>query len=108
MMHSHVNEYQIRTSREDGSEELTLWVDSEEQLAQAMAALHTVHGTTHWLRVRSGLCPECSDQVNQTIAESPITGIPSPRHRPHNSDYLLAVGSKSRYELFEAAGGSRH
>ena len=107
MVHSHVNQYQIRAARADGTEELTLWMDSETQLAQAMATLYPVEGTTYWLRVRSDLCPDCSDRQRQTISESPITGMSSPRYRPHNSDYLLALGSKSRYELFHAVVGSR-
>ena len=107
MVHKHVNQYQIRTTREDGTEKLTLWMDSEAQLAQAMATLHTVKGTTHWLRVRSGLCPDCLDRQRETIAESPITGMPSPRYRPHDSDCLLALGSKNRYEFFQAVVGSR-
>jgi hypothetical protein len=107
MAHSHVNEYQIRTAYQDGTEELTGWMGSEEQLAQAMATLHTVQRTTYWLRVRNVVCSDCFDNERQVIVESPITGIPSPRYRPHNSDYLLALGSRSRYELFEAVLGIR-
>ena len=33
MAHNHVNEYQIRIADEDGTEKLTRWMNSEEQLA---------------------------------------------------------------------------
>ena len=108
MSHSHGNQYQIRTAYEDGTEELTGWMDSEEQLAQAMATVRTAHGKAYWVQVRNVLCSECFDQDQQTIVETPITDIPSPRYRPHNSHYLLALGSKNRYEVFEAVLGARH
>ena len=107
MAHRHLNEYQIRTAYQDGTEELTGWMDSEEQLAQAMATLHTQPGKTYWLQVRNIPCADCFDTGQQGIAESLISGIPSIRYLPHNSQYLLAVGSRSRYELFEAGLGSR-
>jgi hypothetical protein len=37
MAHNHGNEYQIRIVHEDGTEELGEWMNSEEQVAQAMA-----------------------------------------------------------------------
>ena len=107
MAHRHMHQYQIRTAHEDGTEELTGWMYSEEQLAQTMATLRTEQGKAYWLQVQNVLCPDCSDKERHMIAESPITGIPSPRYTPHNSHYLLALGSKSRYELFEAVLGTR-
>jgi hypothetical protein len=44
MAHNHGNEYQIRIVHEDGTEQLCEWMNSEEQLAQAMAAVHGAHG----------------------------------------------------------------
>jgi hypothetical protein len=38
MAHNHGNEYQIKIVHEDGTEELCEWMNSEEQLAQAMVA----------------------------------------------------------------------
>jgi len=107
MAHHHVNEYQIRTAYEDGTEEVTGWMDSEEQLAQAMATLHAAQGKAYWLRARNVHCTDCFDKERQVIVESLITGIPFTRYRPHNSNYLLALGSRSRYELFEAVLGNR-
>jgi hypothetical protein len=108
MAHNHVNEYQIRIADEDGTEKLTRWMNSEEQLAQAMATVHKSHGETCWLRVRNVLCIDCLDQDQQIIVECPITGIPSPRYDPHNSHYLVAVGSRNGNELLEAVIGSRY
>jgi hypothetical protein len=81
-------------------------MNSEEQLAQAMAAAHRAQRKAYWLRERSVLCPDCFDK-EQIIVECPITDIPSPRYRPHDSRYLLAVGSRNRYDLLEVVMGSR-
>jgi uncharacterized protein with PIN domain len=108
MAHNHVNEYQLKTAHEDGTEELSGWMTSEEQLAQALAAVRRVQGKAYWLRVRNALCSECIDSEQQVIMESPIRDIPSPRYRPHDSHYLLAVGSRKWYELLEVVIGSRH
>jgi hypothetical protein len=100
MAHNHGNEYQIRTVHENGTEELCQWMDTEERLAQAMAAVHRAQGKVYWLRERNALCPECFDKQQQIIMECPITDIPTPRYRPHDSRYLVAVGLRNRYELF--------
>ena len=97
----HANEYQIRTVREDGTEALSGWMDSEQKLAQAMAAIHRMQGETFWLQVRSVPCSDCFDKEPEVIVECPIANLPSPRYRPHDSHYLLSVGSRSRYELLE-------
>jgi hypothetical protein len=97
----HGNEYQVRIVHEDGTEELSGWMNSEEQLAQAMAAVHRAQGEAYWLRERNVLCSDCFDKKQIIIVECPITDIPSPRYRPHDSQYLVAVGSRNRYELVE-------
>jgi len=99
MAHNHGNEYQIRIVHKDGTEELCGWMNSEERLAQAMAAVHRAQGKAYWLRARNVLCPDCFDKEQQIIMECPITAIPTPRYRPHDSHYLVAVGSRNRYEL---------
>jgi hypothetical protein len=38
--------------------------------------------------------------LEQTIVECPLTGIASPRSSPHDSYYLLRVGSKGRRAVF--------
>ena len=100
MAHNHGNEYQIRIVNENGTEELCGWMNSQEQLAQAMAAVHMAQGKVYWLRERMVLCPDCFDKEQQTIMECPITDTPTPRYRPHDSRYLVAVGSRNRNELF--------
>ena len=95
MAHNHGNEYQIRIVREDGIEELSGWMNSAEQVAQAMLAVHRPQGKTYWLLVRNIPCPDCSDR--EQILEYPIMDVPSPRYFPHDSCYLQVVGLKNRY-----------
>jgi hypothetical protein len=104
---NHGNEYQVRIVHEDGTEELSGWMNSEEQLAQAMAEVHRAQGKAYWLQERNVLCPNCLDK-KQIIVECRIADIPSPRCSPHDSHYLLAVGSRNRYELLEVVTRSRH
>ena len=108
MAHDHGNEYQVRIIQADGTEKLSGWMNGEEQLAQAMAGVHRAQGKAYWLRERNVFCPDCFDKKQIIILECPITDIPSPRYRPHDSHYLVAVGSRNRYELLEGAIGSRH
>jgi hypothetical protein len=73
-------------------------MNSEEQVAQAMGAVRRSQGNAYSLRERNVLCPNCLDR-EQRIVEYPLTDIPSPRCSPHDSRYLLAVGSRDRYAL---------
>ena len=98
MAHNHGNEYQVRIVHEDGTEELSGWMKSEEQVAPAMAAIHRPQGNAYWLRQRNVLCPDCPER-DQGIWEYPLTGIPSSRYSPHDSGYLLAVGRRNRSEV---------
>ena len=109
MGHNHGSEYQVRIIHQDGTEELSGWMDSVEGFAQALsAAVRSTQGIAYWLRQRNVICPECLDREQPIIVECPITGIPSPRYRPHDSQYLMAVGSRSRYELYGALRRRRH
>jgi len=85
MAHNDI-EYQIRTTNEDGTVELSGWMNSTEQIAQAMGPRSK--GKAAWLLVRS---------QHQIILECPITDIPSPRYSPHDSDYLVRVRFRDRY-----------
>ena len=107
MAHNHGNEYQVKIVHEDGTEELSGWMNSEAQVAQAMAAVHRPQGNAYWLRERNVVCPNCLDR-EQRILEYPLTDIPSPRCSPHDSRYLLAVGYKNRYELLEVVTRNTH
>ena len=108
MAHNHGNEYQIRIVHENGTEELCGWMNSAERLTQAVTALHRAQGEVYWLRERNALCPDCFDKEQQIIMECPITDIPTPRYRPHDSHYLVAVGSRNRYEILKLNIGRRH
>ena len=107
MAHVHGHEFQVKVVHEDGSEELSGWMDSEEQLANAMAAIRRAQGMAYWLRERNTVCPECLDVEQTIVVECPIAYTPSPRCRPHDSHYLVAVGSKNRYEVREVVMGIR-
>jgi len=106
MAHNHGSEYQVRIVHGDGTEELSGWLNSAEQVAQAIAAGRKPQGKAYWVRARNVLCTGCPDR-EQRIVECPLTDIPSPRYSPHDSLYLVEVGSKSRYEL-EVAIWDRH
>jgi hypothetical protein len=95
MAPSHIQQYRIRIAREDGTEELTGWMDSEEQLVQTMATLRTVPGKAHWLQVRSVTCSDEPDMGRQIIGESPIAGVPSTQYS-RNSRYRLAGETRNR------------
>jgi hypothetical protein len=86
MAHNHGYEYQIRMVREDGIEELSGWMNSREQVAQAMLAVHQPQSKTYWLLVRNILCPNCAKR--EQVMESPIMHVPSPRHIPHDTRYM--------------------
>jgi hypothetical protein len=98
MAHNHGDEYQVKIVHEDGTEELSGWMNGEEQVAQAVAAVHSPPGKAFWLRARNVLCPNCLDR-EQRIVECPLTDMPSPRCSPHNSYYLLRVGLKNRHAV---------
>jgi len=98
MAHDHGDEYQVKTVHGDGTEELSGW-GSEEQIAVTVAAIHRPPGTAFWLLARIVLCPYCLDR-EQTIVECLLTNIPSPRCSPHDSCYLLRVGSMNRHAVF--------
>jgi len=97
MAHNHGNEYQIRIIFEDGTEELSAWMNSTDQVAQAMIAIHKPQGRTCWLRVRNIICPSCS--VMEQVFEYPVMDIAFPRYIPHDSRYLQVAGSRNRYAL---------
>ncbi len=97
MAHNHGHEYQIRIVREDGTEELSGWMNSIEQVAQAMIVFHKPQGIACWLLARNILCPNCSDR--ERILEYPIMDIPSPRCSPYDSRYLQVVESRNRSNL---------
>ena len=105
MAHKPGNEYQIRIVREDGTEELSGWNSSIEQVAQVVILARKLHGTTCWLLVRNIICPNCPE-IEQ-ILEYPIMDIPSPRYIPNGSRYLQVVESRDRQVLGLMASGQK-
>ena len=95
MAHKPGNEYQIRIVSEDGTQELSGWTDSIEQVAQAMILARKTHDATYWLLARNIICPNCPD--SEQILEYPIMDIPSPRYNPCDSRYLQLGGASERY-----------
>jgi hypothetical protein len=83
------NEYQIKIIHKGGVEELSEWMNSTEQVAEALAAVHRPQGKSYWLMVRN--VPNCGEQ----ILEYPIINIPSPQYS--DSPYLQVAGLKNRY-----------
>ena len=108
MAHNHGNEYQVRIVHKDGTDELSAWMNSQQQLAQALAPVHRAQGKAYWIRERIVLCPDCFDKEQPIIVECPVTDAPSARCWPHDSHYLVAVGSKNRYESLDLVVGTRH
>ena len=88
MAHNHGSEYQVRIVRGDGTEELSGWLNSAEQVAQAISAGPKPQGKAYWVRARTVLCTECPVR-EERIVECPLTGIPSPRYSPRDSRYLV-------------------
>jgi hypothetical protein len=97
MTHNHGSEYQIQIVDENGNEELSGWMTSTEQVAQAMLEVQGRQGKTYWLLVRKTLCSNCSDR--DQIMEYPIMHVPSPRYAPHDSRYLQVVESRNQGTL---------
>jgi len=98
LSHNHGSEYQVKIVHEDGTEELSGWMNSEEQVTQVMSAVHKPQGKVYWVQVRNVLSPNCLDR-EQRIVECPIVDILSSRCSPHDSRYLEAVGSRDRWAL---------
>jgi len=102
MAHKHTNEYQLKVVLSDGTEELSAWMHDQEQISEAMAVLRWKKPSSCWLRERRAVCPDCTNR-EQSILEYPFSDSGSPRYSPRNSRYLVAVGSRDRYQV-SAAG----
>ena len=87
MAHDHGNEYRVRIVHANGTEQLSAWMDSQEQIPEAMATVHISPGKTYWLQRRNAVCPSCPDR-EQRILEYPLAQVPSLRFQPHDSRYL--------------------
>ena len=74
MAHNHGNEYQVKIVHEDGTEELTGWMNSEEQVAQMLAAVHRPQDQAYWLRARNVLCPNLGEHPKPASGDHLKTG----------------------------------
>jgi hypothetical protein len=100
MAHTHGNEYQVRIVHEDGTEELSGWMTSEEQVVPALAEIQRPNGTAYWVRARTVRCRDCSER-DEEIWECPVTAISSSRSSPHDTGYLVAAGYRGMTEVPE-------
>jgi hypothetical protein len=100
MAHSHGSEYQVKVIHEDGTEELSEWVD-QGKITFTMAALRKPRITAYWLRERNvavPFCPLCLDRETE-VNEYPVADSLSPRTHPHDSSYLVLMGAKDPHAL---------
>ena len=82
---------------EDGTVELSGWMNSIDEVAQAIILFRKPDDTNCWLLVRSTAWPDCPDR--EQILEYPIMDTPSPRYIPHDSRFLQEVESRNRQAL---------
>ena len=80
--------YQIRIIKQDGTVELSGWMNTPEQVARALASAHRSKGEAYWVLTRS---------KGQITLECPIADIPSPRYSPHDSYYLMRARSRDQF-----------
>ena len=104
MAHKNGNDYQIRIVRNDGTENLSEWMHSIEEVAHAMILIRKPQGAKCWLMVRSITWPYCPDL--EQILEYPIMNIPPLRYIPHNPRFLQVAGPGNR--CAEGFTASRH
>jgi hypothetical protein len=100
MAHDHGIEFQVKVIREDGTEALSEWI-KQENVEQTVAALRKSQSRAYWLRERNvavAACPLCRDSET-AIAEYPLADYLSCRSHPHDSSYLVSMGSKDPYAL---------
>ncbi|MDP8980689.1 MAG: hypothetical protein M3O35_08875 [Acidobacteriota bacterium] len=86
MAHTHGNEYQVKIIHANGTEQLSGWMASEEQIPQVMSTVHMTPGKTYWLQRRDAVCPQCLDG-ERSVLELPLTHISAPRCSLNDSRY---------------------
>ena len=72
MTHEHGSEYQVRIVHEDETEELSGWMNCQEEVAQAITGLRESPAEAYWLQVRNILCIDCLHR-ELTIVEFRLT-----------------------------------
>jgi len=100
MAHNHGSQYQVRVIHEDGTEELSEWIE-QGNVAYTMSVLHKPQARAYWLRERNvtaPFCPLCRD-IETAVTEYPLADCVSPRSHPHDSSYLVLTGAKDPHNL---------
>jgi hypothetical protein len=100
MAHNHGTVYQVKVIHQDGTEELSEWIEQGD-VPYTLAALHKPQATGYWLRERNitvPFCPMCRD-VETAVSEYPLTDHLSLRSHPHDSSYLVQTGLKDSGDL---------
>jgi hypothetical protein len=72
MTHEHGSEYQLRIVHENETEELSGWMNSQEDVAQAIIRIRKSPAKEYWLQVRNILCVHCMHR-ELTIVEFRIS-----------------------------------
>ena len=72
MTHEHGSEYQVRIVHEDETEELSGWMNCQEEVAQAITGLRRSPAKAYWLQARNILCLNCLHS-EPTIVEFRLT-----------------------------------
>ena len=85
MAHNHGSEYQVRIVHGDGTEELSGWLSSAEQVAQAIAADRKPQGKAYWIRAFSA--QTARQTRNGALWNAPLR-IPTPRGTAHTTPVI--------------------
>jgi hypothetical protein len=100
MTHEHGSEYQVRIVHKDETEELSVWMDCPEAVAQAITRLRGSPAKAYWLQIRNIRCLNCMDR-RLTLVEFPLTPTAAenarvPRQtdrRPFDSSRISSAGA---------------
>ena len=71
MTHEHGNEFQVRMVRADETEELSGWMNGQEEVIQAITGLRVSPVKAYWLQVRNMRCLQCP-HLELAIVEFPL------------------------------------
>lgn len=80
MTHDHGNEFQTRVVRNGGTQVLSGWMNSQEEVIQAVTGLRGSPAEGYWLQVRNVRCLDCLHS-DPTILEFPLNLTTLPRGR---------------------------
>ena len=96
MTHEHGSQYRVRIVHEDETEELSGWMDGQEEVAQAITGRRRSPARAYWLQVRNILCLDCLHR-EVTIVEFPLTLTAAENTRyPRQTDGRLFGSASSR------------